>query len=80
LQQEKVGVQAWWHLYLTDLDFRRIQEAEAYHQQYLVFCAMHKDRNMQARFLFGLASDFSGELYGKIVSYQEATKLIREGI
>lgn len=78
-QQEGIGPEIWWKQYLLDPEFRKSQEIDAYHQQYLIFCDLHKDRNLQVRYLNDIARDFSSPLYGSIVTVSEAIKLIKYG-
>ena len=77
--QQGDNVKRWWDRYLVDDDFRFVQELEAYQNQYVSFCRDFKDRNAQSRFLFRLASDLSSELYGKICTQQEASRMIKSG-
>lgn len=72
------GPDAWWERYLDDPYFRMQQEAEAYAVQYNAFCNKVKDRNQQARYMFAIAAQLSGPLYGNIISQSSAMKLIRE--
>ena len=76
IQQDKLGAEKWWDKYLEDKDFRLSQEVEAYQNQYKKYRKTQKDRNKIAKYLHRLASDLSGEVYGKIVTYSEAKKLI----
>lgn len=76
-QQAKLGPDKWWKKYLTDSQFRLSQEIEAYRVQYEAACSMSSDRDALARFLFGLALDLSGEMYGRLMSHAEAMKAIR---
>lgn len=75
-QQEVMGVEVWWDQYLADPKFRLEQEVWAYQAQYAHLKDKIKDKNLLFRFLHKLALDLSGEMYGKILSYTEARKLI----
>ena len=77
LQQDELGVDAWWKKYLEDKDFRLSQELQAYHQQYKKYCKTQKDRNKIAQYLHRLAVDCSGEIYGNMITYTEALKQIK---
>jgi len=68
---------SWWNRYIDDPIYRVSQEVEAYRNQYVAFCKIKKDRNARARFLYILASDLSGEVYGRCVSFPEAHQKIK---
>ena len=73
-QQTEMGAKKWWKKYLEDKDFRMKEELEAYKRQYLV---MKRNDDVKAAFLLdSISSDLSGKLYGEIVSFEEAKKLI----
>lgn len=75
--QQSAGAEIWWERYLTDDAFRLAQEVQAYRAQYAFFCASHKDRNTQARFLHRIATDLASPLYGNLCPFSEAYKLIK---
>jgi len=62
----------WWDRYLKDINFRLAQELEAYGIQYKEAEKIIKDRNGLSKLLRLLANDLSGEMYGKILTFQEA--------
>lgn len=68
---------AWWDKYLSDPAFRLEEEILAYRKQYQYAKTMVKDRNELFRFLNRLADDLSSEIYGNIISKQEAIKKIK---
>jgi hypothetical protein len=68
----------WWQRYLKDPVWRIEQEAEAYGAQYAFMCQGHKDRNYRARYLHGIATHLSSEMYGKAIDFQGARKMILE--
>lgn len=68
---------AWWDLYINNQDFRIEQESEAYSNQFQTFKKIIKDRNKQAEYLHKLATQFSSDLYGNVLEYSEALKLIK---
>ncbi len=74
-QQIKMGADIWWEKYLKNKKFRLSQEVEAYQQQYKVI--ENSDSDNASYYLDKLARDLSGKLYGFIVSYDEAVKLIK---
>lgn len=69
----------WWMRYLEDRLFRLEQEAEAYQLQYNAFILRYKDRNKRAVFLHKISCDLSSRIYGNIIGYEKAKKLILEG-
>lgn len=68
----------WWQRYLNEPEFRKIEELEAYREQYKWFCKNYKDRNQRAMFLYMIAHDFSSWVYGNIIEPEEARKLIKD--
>src|SRR3990167_169806 len=75
-RQEKDPV-GWWTRYVKDKEFRFGEEVLAYHAQYDYLKNNVKDRNRLARYLFNLARDLSGSMYGNVVSHSEAMRLIK---
>jgi len=73
-QQKKVGIDKWWDKYLEDNKFRLSQEAECYSVQYGVY---KKQNITKAEIgLNNIAKELSGPLYGEIISFDNAKKLI----
>lgn len=81
VQQKAPGMtpELWWEKYLNDDSFRLDQELEAYQCQFKFERPFLKDRNRKARFLHQLASALSSPIYGGIISYPEAYRLIQQG-
>lgn len=80
IYQQGDNPDAWWDQYLKDINFRLNQEAEAYREQYKFYCRAIKDRTRRFKFLGTLANDFSGPLYGKMLTYFEAVDVISKGV
>lgn len=78
IQQDKLGPEKWWEKYLTDIDFRIDQEAEAYKYQYNKYCTLVKDRNKRTQFLYSLAKDLSSEIYGSPLTFTAALNRIKK--
>ncbi len=76
-RQKEMGVEAWWDKYLKEAKFRLDEEVLAYREQWKYFCERKKNRRKQVEFLVWIAHDLSGELYGNILSFDEAVKLIQ---
>ncbi len=72
------GAALWWAKYLSDPDFRRSQEIEAYQAQYQYYCRSYKDKNSRARFLERKSEEFSSALYGNIISLRDARYEIQQ--
>lgn len=77
--QYKGGPSAWWDRYLTDSQFVKEQESEAYRQQGRYIRKFMADRNQRARTLRQLEIDFSGPFYNNCVSSEEAHNIIKNG-
>lgn len=67
----------WWNRYLVDAEFRLGQEVEAYQAQYKEFIKTNKDRNRIFYFVHNIARDLSGHIYGNLLDYTQAVKLIK---
>lgn len=72
LEQEKMGVEIWWDLFLSDQGFRLEQEVMAYRREAAFIRKNIKDRNVVAKFVHSMAATLSSPMYGSICSYQEA--------
>lgn len=68
----------WLLLYIVSKKYRYAVELESYRNQWVFFRANYGFREQQ-HFLDKIVSDLSGELYGNIVSYNEAKRAIRYG-
>jgi hypothetical protein len=74
-QQTRIGIKEWWNNYFKDADFRLDQELVAYRNQYEALKASKGEAH--AKYKAGLmATTLSGQIYGEIVSYEEALRLI----
>jgi hypothetical protein len=72
------GAQSWWDAYLASQEFRFTMELQAHQIEYLKTKYI-RDREKRAKKLVYMARRLSSPLYGNMVSYQEALKLIRLG-
>jgi len=68
-QKNKLLGLVWWTRYVFSKKFRLSQELEAYRSQYKV--------SGDPMVLHQIAKDLSGELYGNLISYDEAIKQIK---
>lgn len=76
--QMKGGPDAWWDKYFDDPEFRLSQELDAYRVQYLTAKKYIKDRNQLFRYLHDISVTLASDLYGNLLSTQEAMKLIKQ--
>jgi hypothetical protein len=63
----------WWDKYLKDENFRFNQEVEAYKAQWKIM----RHSRMANWLLHGIVTDLSGDMYGNLVSYTIARRLIK---
>lgn len=74
--QQKENPEDWWNKYLSDGNFRLSQEIPAYQVQYSLLSKTLKNRDQIALWLHHLATDLSGEMYGNLLTYQQAKEEI----
>lgn len=80
-QQERMGgADKWWDKYFDDPKFRLEQEIEAYQNQYKFLFKIVSNRDNLANYLWRMANNLSGQIYGNMISHREAMKLIRNGL
>lgn len=79
-QQRMFGPEAWWTTYIEDPDFRLRQEVEAYRAQvkYLNDHTELMSRNERRYRIRNMAIDLNSHVYGFVVNFEEALKLIKE--
>ncbi len=75
-QQQEMGVEKWWETYINNKNFRLLQEVEAYKAQIEWINKAIKDREVRFRRVDRLLKDLSGEMYGSLITYSEARKLL----
>lgn len=78
-QQTAPGMtpEKWWAKYLKDPKFRLEQEIQAYQTQYLMAKSKYA-RSRAKNILKQVAGDLSSGLYGDLLTFDEAKKLIEE--
>lgn len=76
VQQSKIGTENWWNKFFDDPKFRLEQELEAYRNQYEYLKQNIKDRNKLYQLRTFIAKQLAGEMYGHILTTDEALKLI----
>lgn len=67
----------WWDKYLTDKGFRLSQEVEACRNQFKYIKSRYKDKDLLSRVLAEMAENLSGRVYGYMVSFKKAKRLIK---
>jgi hypothetical protein len=77
-QQAMIGVEKWWERYLEDADFRFLQELEAYRNQYRSMNILPLKHRLD--YLNHIATDLAGEMYGNLLSKEDAIRAITDGI
>lgn len=75
-KQQAMSPDLWWRQYIADAQFRLQQEVEAYGNQYAYISEIASNR-VRREFLHTFSKTLSSEMYGSIVSYAEADRLIR---
>jgi hypothetical protein len=75
-QQAEMGIPEWWERWKLDPAFRAEQEAQGYGRQYHYACAVHKDRNARARYLWIIAGHLTSGMYKLTMSRSDATAAI----
>ena len=75
-QQADMGIEKWWKNYFEDEKFRLSQEVEAYRNQFVAYKGSVHSQVKIAVFLNGIAKDLSSDIYGNIITLEEAIKLI----
>lgn len=75
VQQEKMGIENWWKMYLEHEHFRLDQEVQAYRKQSLVMRETY-NRPMRRKLFKAIVKDLSGAMYGKIIDAEQAKQLI----
>lgn len=72
-QQERIGVKEWVYDFLEYPSKRLEYEVEAYRKQIQSI----KDRNYKYKVLIQSAKNLSSDLYGNIISYEDAYQLLK---
>lgn len=76
-QYDRSVANVWYQRYFADANFRMEQEIEAYGEQYKFICQTVKDKNKRSKYLWAMAKDLSGTMYGNCIKFNEALKRIR---
>lgn len=77
-RQSEYGLDNWWNSYINDDDFRLLEEVLAYKKEYDFLKRHIKDREAVFFYLREMATSLSSSIYGSIIDYSEALKLIKK--
>lgn len=75
LRRQAGNPKEWWDRYIADSAFRLAEEIPAYRVEFLETCRNLDDE----RALVAVASKLSSRLYGSMVDFETAKRLIRDG-
>jgi len=79
-QQQSDDIEGWWAQYLKDVDFRFKQEVEAHIVEYITHRRVQRSRNIRRIYLREISKRLSSPMYGSIVTFDKAKKLIKGGL
>lgn len=74
------GIENWWHRYIADPKFRLEEEIPAHQAEYREFCRNNtsgQTRNGRRLALHSIASRLASPLYGSMIRYDDARRLIK---
>ena len=77
LERQGSDPAAWWKRYLTDPDFRFIEEAVAHGAEYDTYCRRHANPVKRAQYLRYAAGKLASPLYGAGITVEKAMLAIR---
>lgn len=75
-RQKEIGNDAWWSLYFDSEEFRRDEEILAYVAEANFLKKHIKNREHRFKMINEIAASLSGETYGKIMTKNEALRLL----
>lgn len=76
-QQAGANLEEWWEKYIADKEFRLRMETEAYQAESKWIEKNIRDRNVKYTLRHRIAVDLSSTIYGCIITYSDALKLIK---
>lgn len=78
--RQGIEVEAWWDRYLTDPQFRLDEEIPAHIAEFKEFCkGKNLTRNLRRNYLKVISQRLSSPLYGRLVTFEVARSLIKQG-
>lgn len=75
--QQGNAVDAWWRRYLNDIGFRFEQEVAAHQAEYQMMRSCVRDPDVRAIWVRDIAEKLTRPVYGSLISYGDALRLIR---
>lgn len=72
-------IRTWWSAYIEDPEFRLQEEIPAHQAEWEVFKSLMTNKKNQEMYLLNMANRLSGELYGNMISLQDAVSEITSG-
>jgi hypothetical protein len=82
-KRQGADVEGWWRRYIAEPAFRLEEEIPAHIAQYRAFCVNHTKgnaRNQRRLYLHHVAKCLASPLYGSLIRYDDARKLIKEAV
>lgn len=76
-------IEGWWTRYIADPKFRLDEEIPAHQAEYAHFCRNNRAgqaRNSRRLYLHHVAARLASPLYGQMIRYEHARKLVKEAI
>lgn len=73
-----LGAESWWNRYINDSEFRLEEELLAHRVELEVFSRFYPDRNARRAYLKSIAKRLSSGMYGRMISFEKAKKLIKQ--
>lgn len=80
IRQKEIGIDFWWHKYLTDMRFRYYEELLAHRAEYRSMLGSAMNRNRRRVALKAIASRLASPLYGVGGGWKKAAKDILDGV
>lgn len=80
-QRQGTNPAAWWQRYIAEPDFRLAEEIPAHQAEYRAFCAANTTgpaRNRRRMALHAIAKRLASPLYGSLITYERARKVIKD--
>lgn len=77
-QQTVITTEEWWQLWIDSEAMRLRYEMPAHVVEYRSYCASNPLRNDRRAYLTLIARRLSGKMYGRLISYETARRLIKQ--
>lgn len=80
-ERQGSDVEGWWRRYIAEPAFRLDEEIPAHIAQYRTFCVNHTTGNLRNQcrlYLHHVAKSLASPLYGGLIRYDDARKLLKQ--